>query len=111
MNIFHPANLNDHQLLDSGRGQKLERFSGRLISRPEPNAVWERKLDDSAWRKADARFVNGNWELNNWADKPWINDHMLFIIKPDIAKGNIQKVSDRVRLSSSYYIVIRTVRL
>ncbi|MBI5804970.1 class I SAM-dependent methyltransferase [candidate division TA06 bacterium] len=72
MNIFHPANLKDHQLLDSGRGQKLERFSGRLISRPEPNAVWEQKLDDSAWRKADARFVNGNWELNNWADKPWI---------------------------------------
>jgi 23S rRNA (cytosine1962-C5)-methyltransferase len=86
MNILHPTNLKDHQLLDSGRGQKLERFSGRLISRPEPNAVWERKLDDSFWSRADARFLNGKtcpekghpapqtngWEIGKWSDKPWI---------------------------------------
>jgi 23S rRNA (cytosine1962-C5)-methyltransferase len=72
MNILHPSNLKDHQLLDSGRGQKLERFAGRLISRPEPHAVWERQLDDGFWSRADARFVNGDWELNNWSGKPWI---------------------------------------
>jgi len=72
MNMLHPNNLKDHQLMDSGRGQKLERFAGRLISRPEPNAVWERKLDDGFWSRADARFVNGDWELNKWSDNPWI---------------------------------------
>ena len=72
MNIFHPANLKDHQLLDSGRGQKLERFAGRLISRPEPNAVWERKLGADIWSQAEAKFTNGEWEIEKCPSKPWI---------------------------------------
>ncbi len=64
--------MKDHQLLDSGRGQKLERFAGRLISRPEPNAVWERKLDGDIWGQAEAKFTNGKWEMGKWSGKPWI---------------------------------------
>lgn len=72
MNILYPSGLKDHQLLDSGRGQKLESFAGRLVSRPEPNAVWERKLDADVWGKAEAKFTNGRWEIGKWPSKQWI---------------------------------------
>ena len=75
MNVLHPTDLKDYQLLDSGRGQKLERFAGRLISRPEPNAVWETKLDSSLWSKANAHFVNGEWKTVHWPKEPWIFSH------------------------------------
>lgn len=58
----------DYELLDSGDGEKLERFGAYVLWRPEPQAVWNRRRDETQWRKeAHARFVQtgsheGNWE-------------------------------------------------
>ena len=41
----------DYELLDSGRGEKLERFGSVVMARPEPKALWDKTLSESEWRK------------------------------------------------------------
>lgn len=46
----------EYALLDSGAGYKLERFGGVTLARPEPQAIWPRRLAPAAWEAADATF-------------------------------------------------------
>jgi 23S rRNA (cytosine1962-C5)-methyltransferase len=46
----------DYALLDSGNGQKLERFGAFTFARPEAQALWRRSLSDAEWQEADAVF-------------------------------------------------------
>ncbi len=58
----------DYALLDSGHGQKLERFGSQTVIRPDPQAFWEPAKPVETWR-ADARFTasgedeRGRWEV------------------------------------------------
>jgi len=55
-----------HALLDSGDGEKIERFGETILVRPDPQALWRRR-DPAAWGRADLVFVResdrgGRWE-------------------------------------------------
>ena len=39
---FPSENWKDYELLDSGRGEKLERFGEYVLARPEPKALWDK---------------------------------------------------------------------
>ncbi|MCQ2158420.1 MAG: class I SAM-dependent methyltransferase [Bacteroidales bacterium] len=57
---FPSKSWKDYELLDSGRGEKLERFGSYVLSRPEPKALWDRSLPDSEWtRLAHTHFTPG----------------------------------------------------
>ncbi len=45
-----------YALLDSGREEKLERFGKFVLARPDPQALWEKGLPDSEWKRADAWY-------------------------------------------------------
>ncbi|WP_082653421.1 class I SAM-dependent methyltransferase [Aureimonas sp. AU22] len=47
----------DYALLDSGDGEKLERYGPLVIRRPENQAIWPRRLAPSRWDGADAIFT------------------------------------------------------
>ncbi len=49
----------DYALLDSGEGMKLERYGSVKIARPDPQALWPKKLGDKEWRSVDAHFNAG----------------------------------------------------
>lgn len=50
----------DYELIDSGRGEKLERFGAYVLARPEPKALWNKSLSDAEWRKlTHTAFVPG----------------------------------------------------
>jgi len=73
MQILHPKSLKDHSLLDSGDGRKLERFAGYLISRPEPGAIWNKKLPADQWNQAQAVFIEtGKWRQVSPPPRPWL---------------------------------------
>jgi 23S rRNA (cytosine1962-C5)-methyltransferase len=64
---FEPASFPDHALLDSGGSEKLERFGELVLARPDPQALWRRRLEAPAWSNADLTFVResdrgGRWE-------------------------------------------------
>lgn len=83
---FNPQNWKDYELLDSGRGAKLERFGEYVLARPEPKALWDKSMSDAEWnRLAHTRFTpgagfgkagkedSGTWErLRNMPDQWWI---------------------------------------
>jgi 23S rRNA (cytosine1962-C5)-methyltransferase len=56
--VFTPAPFPDHALIDSGGGEKLERFGSVVLRRPDPQALWRPRLDEREWgRRADLEFV------------------------------------------------------
>ena len=61
MTIEYPSTLwRDYELLDSGDGQKLERFGQFVLDRPEPKALWHKTLSDKEWgRLTHTRFTPG----------------------------------------------------
>lgn len=50
----------DYELIDCGGYEKLERFGGVVMSRPEPKALWDKSLSAEEWDKmAHTKFVPG----------------------------------------------------
>ncbi|WP_279482741.1 class I SAM-dependent methyltransferase [Aureimonas sp. SK2] len=47
----------DYALVDSGDGEKLERYGPLVIRRPENQAIWPRRLAPGRWDGADAIFT------------------------------------------------------
>ena len=83
---FPSENWKDYELLDSGRGEKLERFGEFILARPEPKALWDKTLSEEQWdRLVHTRFTpgagfgkagkedSGTWErLRKMPDQWWI---------------------------------------
>lgn len=44
-------------VIDSGDGRKLESYNGYIMDRPDPQALWPKKLTLKEWSKADAFFM------------------------------------------------------
>ena len=66
--ILETTGNDDFQLLDSGRGEKLEQYGPYRIVRPEAQALWPRGFADSEWDKADAVFTGDTDEdgMGRW---------------------------------------------
>ncbi len=63
-----------YELIDSGEGRKLERFGKFVLARPCSQAIWQPKLPESEWQKADAFFdrENGlNWRGREKLPETW----------------------------------------
>ncbi len=65
----------DYELLDSGLGEKLERYGQNILSRPDPEALWSKKLPNEIWNKASFKFVRNRnrakWITKEGAQKAW----------------------------------------
>ncbi len=66
----------DYALVDSGNGQKLERYGNYLVVRPEPQCFWAPKYP-ALWDKADAVFDpagdedEGRWTFSRRPPESW----------------------------------------
>ena len=77
-----PTAWKDYELIDAGGFEKLERFGKWILRRPEPQAIWDKSLDEREWQKlAHASFAKaagadaekGQWYLKpGMADRWWI---------------------------------------
>ena len=71
-------NFPDYELLDTGGGEKLERFGRYVVRRPEPQAIWQKSLSAEDWQRADASFMReakseerGEWRLRPEMPSRW----------------------------------------
>ena len=85
MKIEYPASSwKDYEIIDSGRGEKLERYGRFVMARPEPKALWDKTLDKAEWtRQMHTRFApgagfgkagkedSGTWERLKRMDDQW----------------------------------------
>jgi 23S rRNA (cytosine1962-C5)-methyltransferase len=72
MQLLTLKDFPDYELIDSGGGMRLERFGKTIISKPDPQAIWERKAPVDVWNKVFAIFRNGKWEVSKKIPNPWI---------------------------------------
>ncbi len=65
----------DYELLDSGDGEKLERYGAVILSRPDPQALWPKHLSEKEWQKAQAVFSRDDkaakWEFRGPVPERW----------------------------------------
>jgi len=72
-----------YELVDTGGGEKLERFGKYILRRPEPQAVWQKSLPEKEWDSlAQATFKREKGqqkdpEKGNWVLKPGMPDQWL----------------------------------
>ena len=78
----------DYELLDSGEGEKLERFGKFTLSRPRSPISLAEDLPQSEWKKADGTFGKESWSLSKKAQDRWAVDFagLKFWIKPTAFK-------------------------
>jgi len=82
----------DYELLDSGDGEKLERFGEFVLSRPDPQALWQKRLSKQEWDKADAYFTRdserADWSFRRKLPEQWQIEFggLKFWIKPTAFK-------------------------
>lgn len=60
----------DYEVLDMANGQKLERWNNILLSRPDPQIIWNQKSRPSLWDSVDAKYSRsktggGEWHIFN----------------------------------------------
>jgi len=77
LTLLESPHWKDYELLDSGDGQKLERFGPYRFMRPEVQAMWGRSLPESAWREVHGVFQptseesGGHWALKKKVAERW----------------------------------------
>jgi len=64
-----PQHWEDYELIDTGGFEKLERFGAFILSRPEPQAIWDKSMSEQEWKDfASAHFSK---EKNNPEKGQW----------------------------------------
>jgi 23S rRNA (cytosine1962-C5)-methyltransferase len=89
----------DYELIDSGDGEKLERFGLYILRRPDPQALWPKVLDEKEWKTANASFLregdNAKWRMKDGVQKELVismlagqlgGGELKFLIKPTAFK-------------------------
>lgn len=86
--IDYPTEWTEYDLLDSGDGEKLERFGTYMIARPDPRALWQ-KTNPELWENADATFTRtdpktGRWDIRTTPPTPWALRYktLTFTLRP-----------------------------
>lgn len=67
MEILCPKNWTEYELIDSGNFEKLERFGQFITIRPEPQAVWDKSMNQTEWEKtAHVKFIAQSSNSGIW---------------------------------------------
>jgi 23S rRNA (cytosine1962-C5)-methyltransferase len=77
--LISPEVWTQYELIDTGGFQKLERFGDYILSRPEPQAIWDKSLSEQEWeQQAHATFrrdrqspERGDWQIKPGMRDPW----------------------------------------
>ncbi|MFZ2205760.1 MAG: class I SAM-dependent methyltransferase [Minisyncoccia bacterium] len=65
--LFYTKDWVDYEMLDTGEGEKLERFGKYVFGRPFEDAVWSRTLSKNEWSNIDGKF----WSSKTGAKSGW----------------------------------------
>jgi 23S rRNA (cytosine1962-C5)-methyltransferase len=79
----------EYELIDSGDGEKLERWGKYILRRPDPQVIWPLKDDKGLWEKAHAHYHRsqsggGSWEFKSKLPQRWTikYNELSFYIEP-----------------------------
>ncbi len=86
--MFIASEWKDYEVLDTGDGEKLERWKDIVLRRPDPQAIWPRQRPE-LWAKADAHYHRsakggGEWEFFRRLPERWTVKYgeLEFYVRP-----------------------------
>jgi len=79
----------DYELIDTGNGEKLERWGNYILRRPDPQAIWPIREEKGQWVNPDAWYHRsqsggGKWEFKKKLPERWqiSYNELSFYIEP-----------------------------
>lgn len=92
--MFLADDWQDYELIDTGRGEKLERWGKVILRRPETQAIWPMTSGEKLWSQAHARYhyrnnsKDGSWDYFQEIPQEWDISYkeLTFHVKPMIFK-------------------------
>ena len=91
-------NWKDYELIDCGRGEKLERWGDQLLVRPDPQAIWNTPRTHRGWKVNSGRYARSSTGGGQWQNKSmperWTVSYrdLTFNIKPMNFKSMVSKI-------------------
>ncbi len=73
--MYIASNWEDYEVIDTGDGEKLERWRDIILRRPDPQAIWPKQKPE-IWDRADAHYHRsakggGEWEFFRKLPERW----------------------------------------
>jgi 23S rRNA (cytosine1962-C5)-methyltransferase len=115
----------EYELIDSGLSEKLERFGKYILIRPEPQALWPKRLSEAEWKsKAHARFVrdnskkshrdsvneNGGWQMFKTVPASWEISYQPLGLKLKLSCTSFGHLGVFVEQVSNWHFIEEQVR-
>lgn len=79
----------DYCLIDTSKGERLERWGNVTLIRPDPQIIWECNTPAKEWSNPHARYIRsssggGHWEYAKSLPESWIVKYrnLSFTVKP-----------------------------
>ena len=86
--MFLADTWSEYQVLDTGNGEKLERWGNVILRRPDPQVIWPAATPD-VWKTAQAHYHRsekggGEWEFFGKIPERWVIAHgtLHFYVRP-----------------------------
>ena len=86
--MFLADSWTDYEVLDTGDGEKLERWGDIILRRPDPQTIWP-KAQEKLWKSAQAHYHRserggGEWEFLKKLPERWTVSHegLNFYVRP-----------------------------
>jgi 23S rRNA (cytosine1962-C5)-methyltransferase len=57
---------NDYEVLDTSKGEKLERWGRYLLVRPDPQVIWDTERNDRGWTHCNGHYHRSNRGGGDW---------------------------------------------
>lgn len=86
--MWKADNWKDYEVLDTGNGEKLERWGEYLLVRPDPQVIWDIPRKAPGWKKKNGHYHRsskggGEWEFFNLPEEWSIHyGELTFRLKP-----------------------------
>jgi 23S rRNA (cytosine1962-C5)-methyltransferase len=104
MQLLTPSHFPEYELIDCGDFEKLERFGKYILVRPEPQAVWDKKLSEKEWeKKAHAKFIQRSSSSGDWKKLKEMPDR--WVIKSEIGDQK-SEITFRLALTAFKHVGI-----
>ena len=79
----------DYCLIDTSKGERLERWGGVTLVRPDPQIIWENPAPSAEWSNPHARYIRsssggGSWDYRKKLPESWNIKYkdLTFMVKP-----------------------------
>lgn len=87
--MYMSTDWKDYELIDTGGGEKLERWGDVVLRRPDPQIIWPLERETDIWRNVHGHYHrsssgSGQWDMKKPIPERWTIEykHLKFYIKP-----------------------------